>query len=48
VEKLMQRNSLFRTSCNTKDGVCKVIIYSGSTDNLVSTRDGGEIGAGDN
>jgi hypothetical protein len=33
----MQRNSLFRTkSCKTKDSVCKVIIDSGSTNNLVS------------
>jgi hypothetical protein len=37
VEKPVQRNSLFRTSCKTKDRVCKVIIDSGSTDNLVST-----------
>ena len=36
VEKPMQRNSLFRTTCNTKDRVCKVIIDSGSADNLVS------------
>ena len=36
VEKPMQRNSLFRTACKTKDRVCKVIIESGSTDNLVS------------
>jgi hypothetical protein len=33
----VQRNSLFRTTCKTKDRVCKVIIDSGSTDNLVST-----------
>jgi hypothetical protein len=33
----VQRNSLFRTSCKTKDRVCKVIVDSGSTDNLVST-----------
>ena len=37
VEKPMQRNSLFRTTCKTKDKVCKVIIDSESTDNLVST-----------
>jgi hypothetical protein len=37
VEKLVQRNILFRTVCNTKDRVCKVIIDNGSTDNLVST-----------
>ena len=38
IEKLVQRNSLFRTACKTKDKVCKVIIDSGSTDNLVSTK----------
>jgi hypothetical protein len=32
-----QRNSLFRTAYKTKDRVCKVIVDSGSTDNLVST-----------
>jgi hypothetical protein len=31
-----QRNSLFRTACKTKDRVCKVIVNSGSTDNLIS------------
>jgi hypothetical protein len=31
----VQRNSMFRTSCKTKDRVCKVIIDSGSNDNLV-------------
>jgi hypothetical protein len=36
-ENPMQRNNLFRPSCKTKDRVCKVIIDSGSTDNLVST-----------
>jgi hypothetical protein len=36
VEKPVQRNNLFRTACKTKDRVCKVIIDSGSTDNLVS------------
>jgi hypothetical protein len=36
VEKPVQRNSLFGTTCKTKDRVCKVIIDSGSTDNLVS------------
>jgi hypothetical protein len=36
-EKPTQRNNLFRTACKTKDRVCKVIIDSGSTDNLVST-----------
>jgi hypothetical protein len=38
VENPVQRNNLFRTACKTKDRVCKVIIDSGSTDNLVSTR----------
>jgi hypothetical protein len=37
VEKPVQRNNLFRTACKAKDRVCKVIIDSGSTDNLVST-----------
>ena len=37
VEKLVQRNILFRTTYKTKDRVCKVIIDSGSTNNLVST-----------
>jgi hypothetical protein len=37
VEKSVQRNSLFRTTCKTKDIVCKVIIDSGIIDNLVST-----------
>ena len=37
IEKLVQRNSLFRTTCKTKDKVCKVIIDTGSTENLVST-----------
>jgi hypothetical protein len=36
VKKPVQRNNLFRTSFKTKDRVCKVIIDSGSTDNLVS------------
>jgi hypothetical protein len=36
IEKLVQRNSLFRIACKTKDKVCKVIIDSGSTENLVS------------
>jgi hypothetical protein len=36
VENLVHRNSIFRTTCKTKDRVCKVIIDSGSTDNLVS------------
>ena len=33
----LQRNSLFRTTCKTKDRVCKVIVDSGSMDNLIST-----------
>ena len=37
VENLVHRNTLFRTACKTKDRVCKVIVESGSTDNLVST-----------
>jgi hypothetical protein len=35
VENPVQRNKLFRTSCKTKDRVCKVIVDNGSTDNLV-------------
>jgi hypothetical protein len=31
----VQRNSLFRNACKTKDRVCKVIVDSGSTDNLI-------------
>jgi hypothetical protein len=38
VESSAQRTRLFRTACKTKDRVCKVIVDSGSTDNLVSTR----------
>jgi hypothetical protein len=30
-ENPVQRNSLFRTACKTKDRVCKVIVDSGST-----------------
>ena len=37
VENPFQRNSLFRTACKTKDRVCKVIVDSGSTNNIVST-----------
>jgi hypothetical protein len=36
-ENLVQRNILFRTACKTKDRVCKVIVDSGSTDNIIST-----------
>ena len=32
-----QRNSLFQTACKTKDRVCKVIVDSGITANIVST-----------
>jgi hypothetical protein len=37
VENPAQRNKLFRTACKTMDMVCKVIVDSGSTDNLIST-----------
>ena len=37
VESSVQRTRLFRTACKTKDRVCKVIVESGSIDNLVST-----------
>jgi hypothetical protein len=37
VESSVQRTRIFRTACKTKDRVCKVIVESGSTDNLVST-----------
>jgi hypothetical protein len=37
VENPVQRNNLFRTACKTKDRVCKVIVDSGITDNLIST-----------
>jgi hypothetical protein len=36
-ENLVQRNILFWTACKTKDRVCKVIVDSGSTYNLIST-----------
>jgi hypothetical protein len=36
IENRVQRNTLFRTTCKTKDRVCKVIVDSGSTNNLVS------------
>jgi hypothetical protein len=36
-ENPTQRNSLFRTAFKTKDRVCKVIVESGSTNNLIST-----------
>jgi hypothetical protein len=37
VEDIAQRTKLFRTTCKTKGWKCKVIVDSGSTDNLVST-----------
>jgi hypothetical protein len=37
VENTAQRCRLFRTTCKTKGWKCKVIVDSGSTDNLVST-----------
>ena len=37
VESSTQRTRLFRATCKTKDWKCKVIVDSGSTDNLVST-----------
>jgi hypothetical protein len=36
-ENPAQRNSLFQTARKTKDRVCKVIVDSGSIDNIVST-----------
>jgi hypothetical protein len=36
VENPTQRNKLFWTDCKTKDRVCKVIVDSGSIDNLIS------------
>ena len=38
VENPVQRNNLFRTAYKTKDRVCKVIVDSESTDNLISTK----------
>jgi hypothetical protein len=35
-ENPAQRNSLFQTTCKTKDRVCKVIVDNGSTNNIVS------------
>jgi hypothetical protein len=37
VDSSAQRCRLFRTTCKTKGWKCKVIVDSGSTDNLVST-----------
>jgi hypothetical protein len=36
-ENLVQRNNLFRTAFKTKDRVWKVIVDSGSIENLIST-----------
>jgi hypothetical protein len=36
-ENPTQRNCLFQTACKTKDRVCKFIVDSSSTNNLVST-----------
>jgi hypothetical protein len=36
MEVPIQRTSLFITACKMKDRVCKVIIDSGSTNNIVS------------
>jgi hypothetical protein len=36
-ERPAQRNNLFKTTCKTKDMVCKVIIDIWGTENLVST-----------
>jgi hypothetical protein len=36
IEKTVRRNSLLRTACKTKDKVCKAIVDSGRTDNIVS------------
>jgi hypothetical protein len=37
VEDTAQRTRLFRTTCKAKGWKCKVIVDSGSTDNLIST-----------
>jgi hypothetical protein len=36
-KNLSQRSIIFWTACKTKDRVCKVIVDSGSIDNLIST-----------
>ena len=46
IEDPIQQTRLFRTACKTKDKVCKMIIDSGSIDNLVSID--GEAGSRDN
>jgi hypothetical protein len=38
VDSSVQQSRLFRTTCTTQDRKCKVIIDSGSTDNLVATK----------
>jgi hypothetical protein len=38
VEDSAQQTRLFRTTCKTKDRVCKVIMDNSRTDNLVSTK----------
>jgi hypothetical protein len=38
VRELVHRKNLFKTTCKTRDKVCKVIINNGSTNNLVSTK----------
>jgi hypothetical protein len=35
-ENPSQRNNMFWTACKTKYRVCKVIVESGSTDNIIS------------
>jgi hypothetical protein len=37
IKEPAQRKTLFRTVCKSKGKCCKLIIDSGSTDNLVST-----------
>jgi hypothetical protein len=37
VQEVVQIKSLFKTDSKSKDRVCKVIIYSGRNNNLVST-----------
>ncbi|WP_238336889.1 hypothetical protein, partial [Mannheimia haemolytica] len=37
IEDPVQRKKLFKTTCKSKGKCCKVIIDSGSIDNLVST-----------
>jgi hypothetical protein len=37
VESSVQRTRIFQTACKTKDKICKVIMDSGRTNNLIST-----------